>query len=47
MGSPSYMQSIIDQNDIMRQMTVCPPDYITQETSGPQKYTLHGHLLLL
>jgi len=41
MGPPSYMRSVVDQNDIMQRMTVCPCDYITQETSTPQKYTLY------
>jgi len=36
MGTPSYMRPIVDQNDVMQHMTVCPPDYITQETSTPQ-----------
>jgi len=40
MGPPSYMRSIIDQNDIKQRITVCPSEHITQETSTPQKYTL-------
>jgi hypothetical protein len=41
MGPPSYMWSVVDQNEVMQPMTVSSVDYITQETATPQKYTLY------